>query len=192
MEFDAKSKNSNYQRIDKMILTAFLNLSGQKSYNQITVTELCAEANVNRTTFYKHYRGTWEIKEHISDELVDVVKTIMTQFKDKDVIANSLDIFKAINYELESKLDFYISLHRMKESNLFVDKIIDAVRENLVNHLSLLEGEFDIHTIQIAFTYFTGGIVGTYKGWFNGRVACSLDEVAETLSQFVKNSFIKI
>ena len=54
MEQDSNNKNSNYNRIDNLIVNAFLNISGQKPYNQITVTELCTEANVNRTTFYKH------------------------------------------------------------------------------------------------------------------------------------------
>ena len=187
MEQESKNKNSNYQRIDKAILSAFLSLSSKKQTDQITITELCTEANVNRTTFYNHYRGTWEIKEHISNELVEVAKRIMAEYKDKEFIANSLEILRAFNREIESRLDFYVAIHRMKESNSFAEKMISAFKENLTKYS--LNGEIDTRYLETAFAYFAGGIFGAYKGWLSGRVTCSLDELAITLSQFIKNSF---
>lgn len=191
MERDIKNKNSNYHRIDNMILTAFLNISSQKPYNQITVTELCNEANVNRTTFYKHYRGTWEIKDRIAGELVEVAMRIINEFKGKDFLNNSIEVFREVNKELESRLDYYMSIFKMKNSNIFSEVIVESIKDSLVNGFVKFQGETSIETIQVAFTYFAGGIISTYRGWFAGRISGTLDDMALILSQYIRSSFIK-
>lgn len=42
-------------KAQKRIFRAFLELSGVKSIDKITVSELCERADVNRSTFYRNY-----------------------------------------------------------------------------------------------------------------------------------------
>ena len=190
MEKEIKNKNSNYKRIDNMITSAFLKLAKEKPYSQITITELCNEANVNRTTFYKHYRGTWEIKDKIAKELSDVAVRIMFDFKGKDFINDSIEIFKAVNRELESRLDYYRSIFEMEESNMFSESIVDSIKGSFVKNFVPIEVIENALPIQVAFRYFAGGIIATYRGWFAGKVHGSLDDVAIILSQFIERSVI--
>ncbi|SDJ21286.1 DNA-binding transcriptional regulator, AcrR family [Ferrimonas sediminum] len=46
---------STPNRSKKRILTAFQSLLGQKDYCDITVSEIIDQANVGKTTFYRHY-----------------------------------------------------------------------------------------------------------------------------------------
>lgn len=49
----------------KNIRRALVSLSAAKPYPEITVKELCAAADINRTTFYVHYKNTREVLEDI-------------------------------------------------------------------------------------------------------------------------------
>lgn len=47
------------------IRRALVSLSAAKPYPEITVKELCVAADINRSTFYMHYKNTREVLEDI-------------------------------------------------------------------------------------------------------------------------------
>ena len=47
-------------------------LLGRKNFDQITVTELCDEADISRITFYTHYADKYELAEDLFQELLAV------------------------------------------------------------------------------------------------------------------------
>ena len=51
-----KKKNRSVLRSQKMLKDGFLDLMQQKPIQQITVKELCDHVDLNRGTFYLHYR----------------------------------------------------------------------------------------------------------------------------------------
>ena len=73
----------------KVIRDAFLSLLREKSVKQITVTELCRQAEINRATFYKHYRDAYDLLEQIETEALDHLRETSQQVQD----VNSMDHF---------------------------------------------------------------------------------------------------
>lgn len=47
-------------------------LMGAKSIQDITVTELCGECDINRSTFYLHYADVYELLKSIEEELLQI------------------------------------------------------------------------------------------------------------------------
>lgn len=59
---------------DKLLKTTLLDLMEKKKLNDITVVELIRVANVNRKTFYNHYRGMSDLLcKILSEECVEAV-----------------------------------------------------------------------------------------------------------------------
>ncbi len=63
----------------KIIEDAFLDLLREKSFTQITVTELVKKAGINRTTFYKHYLDVPDLLGKIEDQLLVGLKTLVSE-----------------------------------------------------------------------------------------------------------------
>lgn len=177
----AQNKNSNYHRIEKLILGAFMYLSSQKHYSQISVTELCKAAGVNRTTFYKHYRGTWEIKERISQLINFKVDELHQAFLHKNFLDQSEQLFLSVNKEIDENMDFFRAVFNMKGSHTFTDSIIKEIKAMAKEALT-----DDSPLVQVAFSYFMGGILNTYHDWFSGDLKCTLDELAYSLAKFIE------
>lgn len=58
---------------------ALFTLLDEKTFQQITITDIVTVADVNRGTFYKHYRDKEELLDSIIDEvLADLQKRIKT------------------------------------------------------------------------------------------------------------------
>ena len=65
-------------RYTKMVIKeSLLELMKEKSINNITVTEICKLADINRNTFYCHYDNQFELLESLEDELYkDIIQIV--------------------------------------------------------------------------------------------------------------------
>ena len=58
------------EKTRRSIINAFLQLRAQKPLEKITVKELSALAEINKATFYLHYRDIYELSESLEREVV--------------------------------------------------------------------------------------------------------------------------
>ena len=64
-----ENKESRRVTMTKMLLkTALIELMQEKPFQQITIKELCEQADLNRTTFYLHYADQSAVLREIEDE----------------------------------------------------------------------------------------------------------------------------
>ncbi|MGN1272886.1 MAG: TetR/AcrR family transcriptional regulator [Lactobacillus sp.] len=61
-----------------VIKDAFLKLIKQKSYNQITITELCRLADITRSTFYIHYNSITDVLNDVLDDALQLTSNVNT------------------------------------------------------------------------------------------------------------------
>ena len=65
-------------RISKQMLkNALLNLLEEKDIRKVTVYELCREAQINRTTFYRYYGSIYDVIDEIKDEFFRSMEELM-------------------------------------------------------------------------------------------------------------------
>ncbi len=72
----------------KVIREAFLTLLREKNVRQITVTELCRQAEINRATFYKHYRDVFDLLEQIEAGALDHLRKCARQMQQDDAMVH--------------------------------------------------------------------------------------------------------
>lgn len=64
-------KNPRRRTLTKrLVREALLEMLKDKGIQDISVSELCAAAGINRTTFYNHYAGTYEVLAEIEGEFL--------------------------------------------------------------------------------------------------------------------------
>ena len=62
---------SKYFNTAKKMDNALISLLDEKSFEYITVSEICKKANVNRSTFYLHYENTVDLLNETVRYLLD-------------------------------------------------------------------------------------------------------------------------
>ena len=86
----------------KVLREALFKCLKEKAIKEITIKEICDLAEVNRATFYKHYRDCYDIVREIEEEQLDEFRVILKS-KDKfgtgvtNEILDMLDQKKEIN-----------------------------------------------------------------------------------------------
>ena len=61
------------EKTEKAIKNAFIELRSQKPLEKTTVKELCAEARINKSTFYSHYQDIYALSEAMEKETVSSI-----------------------------------------------------------------------------------------------------------------------
>ena len=57
-------------RTRKLIMDAFIELSGKKEFKDITVKDITTEAMINRATFYYHFEDIYDLLEKVLSEVL--------------------------------------------------------------------------------------------------------------------------
>lgn len=68
-----KNENQRIMLTKHLLQTAFLKLLKTKPIHAISIRELCAEAGINRTTFYYHYGSQYDLLADISQRFLDSI-----------------------------------------------------------------------------------------------------------------------
>ena len=64
------------QRTKKALITTFSDLLETKSFDNITIQDLCEKANVRRSTFYRHFNDKYDLLNHIVGSLIEYFRTL--------------------------------------------------------------------------------------------------------------------
>ena len=62
-------ENQRIRLSKKMLKDSLIRLLREKNIQQITIQEICQEAQINRTTFYKYYGSQYELLDDIERDV---------------------------------------------------------------------------------------------------------------------------
>ena len=69
-------KDRRVRKTKTQLKAGLAGLLKEKGINEITVTELTEQVDINRSTFYLHYRDIYDMMEKIENELIEKVHGI--------------------------------------------------------------------------------------------------------------------
>ena len=70
------------EKTERAIRNAFIELRAGKPLEKITVRELCAEARINKSTFYSHYEDIYALSEAMEKETIASIIQSIEHLKD--------------------------------------------------------------------------------------------------------------
>lgn len=125
MEIKPKKENRRVAMTKRMLKDSLVELLKQKDIYHITIRELCLNADINRTTFYKYYSSQFELLNEMEDDIINVISTTINQN-----IRHFEQIVVLICKYFEDNLDFMRMLINNNIDNKFAQKMlsIDIVK----------------------------------------------------------------
>ena len=123
-------ENQRIRLTKRMLKEALIRLLEQKPLEKITVHELCAKAEINRTTFYKYYGSQFDLMDEMQEDLISELETSM---REKERPVSLLNILTYI----DTHRAFCTTLLRSATDNGLLEKILS---------LSLITQQLDEQT----------------------------------------------
>lgn len=158
-------KTDKRVRYTKMFLKeSLIKLMNDKPISRITIKELCEEAEINRATFYAHYRDQYDLLEQTENELTDEVNHCIDSLVEDPNVNRlrqvTLEIIKIIATNLECVRVLWGKNGDMKfqehMSQIFREQFISLLPKD--NTRSELENE-------LIYIYTINGCIGIIRKW---------------------------
>ena len=185
-----KSESKYFNTAIKMDL-ALISLLNKKPFDYITVSEICEEAGVNRSTFYLHY-------ETIGDLLAETTRYLLDDFlayfsTDTKAIALNLadcelnDLIFICDKYLSPYLS-YVKDHKeifgtalLYNQTLGFEDVYKRMFDNIFNPI-LERFQYTPSNRQYVMMYYLNGVNAIILEWLRNGCDKSIQEIAEIIS----------
>lgn len=156
------SENQRVRLSKQLLKDSLIRLLHEKSIHNISVREICENAQINRTTFYKYYGSQYDLLECIENELLTEIDGCLGP-SDNDNYYNRLE--KVLSYAMDN-----IELCRLLFNNNvdpeFPGRLISLprIQEMLSQQLTGRHSEDEVKYISC---FIVNGGFGIMRQWIN-------------------------
>ena len=166
-------------RTRKAIRKAFMRLIQETDYQKITITAIAREADIDRKTFYLHYRSVEDlIDEIIQDEADRIAKACVESLSGSDSTQIVLNLVKQLSAGLapDPKNSRRIISHIPYEQVL--DKLEGSLTASLIENDTLGLSSMGPY-LNYCVAFFSAGFVAVIRRWMCAGSDVSLESIAE-------------
>ncbi len=162
--------------VKKQITETLISMMSKKRINDISIIEMCDNAQVGRASFYRNYNSKEEVIQNHTDALInDWAETI-----EKDPSANIYNFFQSLFQHFEKNQSFYKTLYKQNLSSM----ILTAIR----NRLNMNKDIDPSSLYSRAFTAY--GIFGWIDVWFSNGMKETPEELNRLIVENINNFII--
>lgn len=173
---------------------ALLRLLDKKDFKDITASEICKEAGVNRSTFYAHYENTYDLLEEIKDNSIrDFMEGFQSDLKVNDLGSYELDdlVFVSPRYlipylEFIKKNKTFFKVYMNNLNNFSVEEMDRYLTETVFAPIYEKTGIKDKTIINYMSKYFLSGITAIVTEWVKNNCEDDMILISEIITICVR------
>ena len=172
-----ESRKTQYTR--RVLEDGLIELMKAKPYDKITVTELCAHTDVNRSTFYMHYEDTYALLCSIEEDVLAWQRQVIANLAEKwqegrESMIGALESLFA--YFVENGR--YLQVLMSERGDIYFQKRFfeAAYRCSLSGVRGIIKGPLSEDP---RFIFVVNGGVGLMQYWLKNGLKESPKEIAE-------------
>ncbi|MBN1471893.1 MAG: TetR/AcrR family transcriptional regulator C-terminal domain-containing protein [Syntrophaceae bacterium] len=184
-----KTEYRSALRSRKLIKQAYVELIKEKDMDKISVIDVVTRADINRGTFYAHYKSVIDVADQISDEILSALLEFLNEFDNTRLIENPLPFLTNIARFLEKDLEYYRVLINSQRSIAFFIQLKTLLIEKILSDEKKMSAIKNKDQFMISVDLFASGFVGVYQDWFNNKIKISLNDLTLHSSEIIKNGF---
>jgi AcrR family transcriptional regulator len=183
---NGQAKTNRKIRYTKMVLReSLMELMKSKAISGISIKEICAEADISRSTFYTHYKDQYDLLQKIEEETLTAINDILSKH---DYIGNKHGALKMVEEMLQYIVDNNTSIHVLLSENgdiNFQKKLFSSMYQR--NVMKFMAGKLpDEETREYYFMFIVNGSIGLIYHWIKSGLNKSVSDLAKLIVNITK------
>ncbi|MBE6155367.1 MAG: TetR/AcrR family transcriptional regulator [Firmicutes bacterium] len=164
-KFQNKKRKNSVEKIEKV----FLQLIQKNNIDEISVSNICQEANVNRSTFYANYIDIYDLAENIKKQM--------------ELEFANFQISNHAKHDSEGYLNMF---RYIKDNQIFFRTYfkLESISNSIPTeyHVELAEKYYNNQFIDYHIEFFRAGLNAIIKKWLNNGCQETPEEINEIIS----------
>jgi AcrR family transcriptional regulator len=178
------NRKSRYTR--KVLQDSLLELLAQKPITSISITEICKNADINRTTFYAHYKDQYDLLRQIEETSIIYVERLLKKYDGKQ--KNKQDVLQILEEILQSIADNSNSFQVLLSENgdpYFQKKLFRRFTygKQMMEYAEKISGEKT--TAEYYSIFVINGSIGLIQHWLKNNISIPVPELAKMLINLI-------
>lgn len=150
---------------------------------KITIKSIADKANVNRNTFYTHYKDKYDVLEDIEDSFLEYIKIFLHDNPLDRFVNDPQSVAKSIIAMADNEEGFVALMTNWEHSTVFIDRL----KNKLVAYYALFYGDSnkygddEITTLRYISACLSSGLCFAVRDWY---LSGKKDDLAEIIYNF--------
>ena len=176
--------NDRRVRYTKQVLgECLIRLLKEKPLSQVTVSELCRMAEINRSTYYTHYANPYDQLEQMERELLDNLAHIMEAGRGHE---SDLDVIAEVCRYYWDNRELFLLLDNSNTAASYNYREINALQNSAFSAWEAQNYQYSGIEREYAYTYVIAGTNGVLHKWLHQEDGqFSPEQMAALLQQFI-------
>lgn len=175
------------RRTRKLLQQAFVELTVEKGFAALTVSDITERAMVNRSTFYRHYLDKYDLLEQYMDEMSDLLDERNGTFEPDphEVPSGFIELLKHIQHNAA----FYRVMLGEKGDSLFAQRFRKKMETCCLAWFqqasSVPVNQSAAPPLDLRFNIIISASCGAITWWLEQEHPCSPEQFASFLAPFI-------
>jgi AcrR family transcriptional regulator len=184
------SADRRVRKTKMQLRLALCTLLSQKSIEEITVRELADLSDINRSTFYKHYRDIFDLLDQMENDLIS--KIADTYARHAVGIMTKSDFAPLLSdlFYLGAEYKDMQALLGKNGDPLFLGKVRKRIEDEVQDWFPMLAGREDTAHHIYLFEFLNMGSIGVLESWYQHGANEPPELLKEVCSQIVQNTIV--
>ena len=162
----------------KIIKESFYTLLREKPVEKITVRELCEKAEINRSTFYKHYLDCYDLLDKIEEEALERFDALLAGIEIKGMRPTLTEVL----YILQENAALFEVFQRHSGNHGFTHRLAGRCFHYMERHMPSAPAQGPNQSKQgMGYAYLVGGAAAVIEFWLWGGCQEKPEQVADLI-----------
>lgn len=176
-------KNPKRRTLTKrLVQDALLEILKTKSIMNVTVRELCDAAGINRTTFYNHYNGVYEVLSEIEENFLTRISAEDALFSNEQELTHHIE---RLCIHLKENSDIAVLLLENNADPNFSSRLMNVQSESTTWQKTM--SRYSDSEKELLIEFVSGGAYKLICRWLKTGCKQTPHQIAVLFSRIIKN-----
>lgn len=188
MEHSMKNtKDRRIRRTKKLLKDNLALLLMEKDITDITVKEIVDQADINRGTFYLHYKDIYDMLNQIENDMISDLEEIAGKFPEAVLKDNPKPYIEEMFRYIKENHEFCRMLLGPHGDMAFVEKLKKMMEEKCFRSIMEACPENELQNYEFFSPYTVSGCIGLLQNWMEHGMKIPPDELAQVTNDMIQN-----
>lgn len=169
----------------RLLRQCLTDLLKEKKVQDITVREISDMADINRGTFYLHYKDIFDLMEQIEAELLEELEDVLNRHQAEDLLSRPSTIFIEVYSLVKDNADIVAILIGDNGDLNFVNRLNEIVREKCLKDWMALFCPKTSTSFDAYYSFIVSGCIGIVQYWLKNGMKETPEDMALMTEQII-------